>query len=649
MKQKTCICSLLSLSGALLVSGLSVSAVTLSLPDLSIPDGDATETVVTMPAGADFVRVTGDWSSSSGAALSDELELTIVGPGEITGFLSVFDNAASNSALVSGLTGIVELTSTGTLGDYEFSLTNLTEGSEVAFQNGSIELLTLVEEFVDNGSITSGSPTFDRPDENGAASGRNTRYNTYSFTPTATGTYSIESQQVAFDGFIAIYAGDQDTAPFSGFLAANDDSSAGESFSQLEVDLDSGQTYTLVTTSYSTLASGSFTNRIRSFSPLVINDEKATTFSDFAEQRGFVGGLDADDSGNGLANLLEYALGRDADSPNAAPLETLFRDGRLVGRFYRDPDLTDIAYILEASSDLTETGVWEELYNSEVDLQPNADGDYQEIEDSELLSGFRFLRLRVAYLGTSATTYEDYAAQQGIGAPEADDNGNGLLNLLEYALGRDADTPYAAPLETFFRDGRLVGRFYRDPELMDIAYILEATNDLSDTGNWEELYDSSVDLQPNADGEFQEIEDSQLLSGFRFLRLRVVYLDSDSYSSYAADQGIGAPEADDNANGIPNLLEYALGRESDTPYAAPLETLFSDGRLVGRFYRDPELTDISYVLEATSDLAAVEGWEVLYDSEVDLQANADGDYQEVDDSELLSGLRFFRLRVRQND
>src|SRR5690606_11741134 len=52
------------------------------------------------------------------------------------------------------------------------------------------------------------------------------------------------------------------------FVAANDDSSAGESFSQMEAVLTAGQTYTLVSTSFSESASGSITNRIRFTAPV---------------------------------------------------------------------------------------------------------------------------------------------------------------------------------------------------------------------------------------------------------------------------------------------------------------------------------------------------------------------------------------------
>lgn len=498
---------------------LSLSAVTVPFDDVSVDGELSAEVTISLPAGAEYLRVSGDWAATAGSPQSDSLELEIVGPGEITAFVPVFSNAAADSSSVSDLNAIAKLTSASVAGDYTLRFTNGSAASTVSMTNGSVELLALQEGLTDSGSIGPASPTFTRPEEDGSFSGRSTRYAAYQFTPGFSGTYTIDSQQ-GFDGFIALYSGSQATAPFADFIAANDDSAGGESFSRLEVELVSGQTYTLVTTSYSESVSGSFTNRIRTFEIFVPSDEKATTYEDYADQRGFVEGPEVDESGNGLENLLEYALGREADSPNSPPLEIRIEGSSLIGRFYRDPELTDIAYILEATSSLS--GPWTEIYNSSTDLQANADGDFQEIEDVAPVSGNRFLRLRVVFSGPLPFTYAAYAAEYALGGPEADDNENGLSNLLEYALGRVPDSPYAAPLEIFFEDGRLVGRFYRDPDLTDIDYILLATSDLTTPlESWEVIYDSSVDFQANSDGDFQEIEDSELLSRQRFFRLQI--------------------------------------------------------------------------------------------------------------------------------
>lgn len=63
--------------------------------------------------------------------------------------------------------------------------------------------------------------------------------------------------------------------------------------------------------------------------------------------------------------------------------------------------------------------------------------------------------------------------------------------------------------------------FYRDPENIGIAYIVEASSALD---HWTEvLYDSRIDLQPNNLGERMRINDTLPAddSGLRFMRMRV--------------------------------------------------------------------------------------------------------------------------------
>ncbi|TVR54083.1 MAG: hypothetical protein EA425_02060 [Puniceicoccaceae bacterium] len=70
--------------------------------------------------------------------------------------------------------------------------------------------------------------------------------------------------------------------------------------------------------------------------------------------------------------------------------------------FHRDPAKTDIAYIVEASSDLTSFDI---LYDSRGDLQDNTDGDAMRILDTVAAPAMqasshprRFLRLRIELL-----------------------------------------------------------------------------------------------------------------------------------------------------------------------------------------------------------------------------------------------------------
>ncbi|HEY8932339.1 MAG TPA: GDSL-type esterase/lipase family protein [Rariglobus sp.] len=72
----------------------------------------------------------------------------------------------------------------------------------------------------------------------------------------------------------------------------------------------------------------------------------------------------------------------------------------------------------------------------------------------------------------------------GIGADDYDATGGGVPNLLRYAFGVGAYDNASASLPRLEMDGsRLALHFQRDPSHTDIAYIVEASPDLSD-GSW---------------------------------------------------------------------------------------------------------------------------------------------------------------------
>jgi hypothetical protein len=108
-----------------------------------------------------------------------------------------------------------------------------------------------------------------------------------------------------------------------------------------------------------------------------------------------VSGPSADPLGDGVPNLLRYALGLDLAVPDRAELPAAELEGdRLSLRFPRDPAKRDIAYVVEASSDLR---VWSEvLYDSRIDQRDNTDGQWMRVTDEAgPEEGRRFLRLRV--------------------------------------------------------------------------------------------------------------------------------------------------------------------------------------------------------------------------------------------------------------
>lgn len=110
-----------------------------------------------------------------------------------------------------------------------------------------------------------------------------------------------------------------------------------------------------------------------------------------------IAGPGADPWGEGIPNYLRYALEIDPREPGRGRLpQAEVVDGRLSLVFQRDPSKADIAYVVEASSDLAD---WSEvLYDSRLHLQENTDGESMRIADSADLSGAggrRFLRLAI--------------------------------------------------------------------------------------------------------------------------------------------------------------------------------------------------------------------------------------------------------------
>lgn len=128
------------------------------------------------------------------------------------------------------------------------------------------------------------------------------------------------------------------------------------------------------------------------------------------------------------------------------------------------------------------------------------------------------------------TTFPGWAALEGL--PSGQDNPgddlepDGWSHLFEWAFGTDADAhddPALFP-QTTFNGSELCLRFRRDASLQGLTYIVEATDDISDWSGADILYDSSVDLQPNNDGDYMKIcEPLNPGEPRRFLRLRLEY------------------------------------------------------------------------------------------------------------------------------
>lgn len=111
----------------------------------------------------------------------------------------------------------------------------------------------------------------------------------------------------------------------------------------------------------------------------------------------------------------------------------------------------------------------------------------------------------------------DAGVPEGQRAPTDDPDGDGLPNLLEYALGldpllpNDTDTPFS-----FVIDGDLTLSYLRaQPD--SVTYVVETTTDLTDPDSW-----TSVGVNQGTPGPDQLTTASVLIDGpRRFLRLRV--------------------------------------------------------------------------------------------------------------------------------
>lgn len=115
----------------------------------------------------------------------------------------------------------------------------------------------------------------------------------------------------------------------------------------------------------------------------------------------------------------------------------------------------------------------------------------------------------------------------------------------------------------------------------------------------------------------------------------------------AQDPALSDPLADYANDGTPNLIKYALGLQPWDAVAPDrlLMGVKEDGRLFARFRLDRSLGDITYRLEASTDL---NDWsEVVYDSALDPGPNSDGELHEVVLPLDSASRRFLRLAIQQ--
>ena len=370
----------------------------------TVAEGSDVSRDLTLPEGADLLRVTGDWTSVSGSAFSSEFQVSVVGPDGQTGAIEWFDNAAENTSGVTDLTGEVVLSSQGTAGVYTFTFSTTKASSSAQIANIEIDAELILDSFSNAGALDPTDPTFDRPAEDFTSDGVGTnRYETYDFTPAFSGSYVIDSTQTG-DGFILLYSAFNDSSPTSNSVAADDDARGlGDGFSKLSASLTAGTTYTLVTTSFENNVSLSYTNEIRYSVRL---DQIPNTWVAF-QQLNNLTSFTSDKDNDGISDGFEYAFDSDPDvADNISDFQVLSYDSgtdRLSLTFTRDDTKTDIEYIVEGNSSL-DSNSWVSLAtltDSTPNNAPGSDTTKHVVEDSTTITsaGQRFLRLRVRYTG----------------------------------------------------------------------------------------------------------------------------------------------------------------------------------------------------------------------------------------------------------
>lgn len=224
--------------------------------------------------------VSGDWSSSSGTARSNEFRARLTS--NAPGFFPTNDRAMGGNAStdpfsfgagatlwangpvpVSGerhlrgeLSRFAPLNSTWTVG-----LSQSFAGSTAEVSNGELQLFTDAVAPHAGNMASDNTPTYHRAATlsdfgQGTESPDQHRYNTWSFTAPTTGLYLVgaayrdSTMSQTFDGFLSLYRGDFDSElPVVNLLAIDSDNevnAGGSAGSSIWIELEAGQQYTAV-------------------------------------------------------------------------------------------------------------------------------------------------------------------------------------------------------------------------------------------------------------------------------------------------------------------------------------------------------------------------------------------------------------------
>lgn len=141
----------------------------------------------------------------------------------------------------------------------------------------------------------------------------------------------------------------------------------------------------------------------------------------------------------------------------------------------------------------------------------------------------RVLEVRVdgapaTFAAWQAAAFPDPAdlANPLVSGPDADPQGTGVANLLRYALGLSlTDDPTGRAPRFAGTTAAPAIRFPFDAGRNDIAYVVEATNNVADWSSPTILFDSRTDFPPAADAGWITVSDPTASGDQRFYRLRV--------------------------------------------------------------------------------------------------------------------------------
>lgn len=255
------------------------------------------------------------------------------------------------------------------------------------------------------------------------------------------------------------------------------------------------------------------------------------SFADWAALYSGVADPAADPDGDGVNNLVEYALHSNpnsaTDNRGLAHLGTMSVNDRPHVTLSFTPSVAaiDVRYEIEKSLDGT---AWSAAGSDVTLVRTGSPVVYRETTPG----GAPYLRLRVTTLDDSATAIDTPVAEDfvtwsaqrwpgvtnaSVTGPDADPDLDGVQNLIEYALGTDPKSSGSFQLPSLSLTPSVPHslQFTFTPERADLAYSVEASSDLV---TW-----TALSMPVLAVGEPATVTDPTPLTAAprRFLRLRV--------------------------------------------------------------------------------------------------------------------------------